>query len=194
MAIVVPPRDPSTSLAHLLRDPTTIDLGEVITRMQYGGLAELVSSKDEQAWETLCKLAQQSPAINYALRKELAEEVEELKSVINRLEEQIERLDETIGKSSFATADVALAAASRSPAEPADTVTESGAPEIITVMNSDRSLELATIEVIDQIERLVHKLKASGGGIPVVEKNARIILSVVNVLKFGISDPAEPLD
>ncbi len=47
---------------------------------------------------------------------------------------------------------------------------------------------------IDQIEQLVYKLKDSGAGVPVVEKNARIILSVVNVLKFGISDPAEILD
>ncbi len=47
---------------------------------------------------------------------------------------------------------------------------------------------------IEQIEQLVHKLKDSGAGVPVVEKNARIILSVVNILKFGISDPAEILD
>ena len=47
---------------------------------------------------------------------------------------------------------------------------------------------------IDQIDQLVHTLKASGAGIPVVEKNARIILSVVNFLKFGISDPAEIMD
>ena len=47
---------------------------------------------------------------------------------------------------------------------------------------------------IEQIEQLVHKLNASGAGVPVVEKNARIMLSVVNILKFGISDPAEILD
>ncbi|MFC1885742.1 hypothetical protein ACFLZM_01605 [Thermodesulfobacteriota bacterium] len=47
---------------------------------------------------------------------------------------------------------------------------------------------------IDQIEQLVHKLKASGAGVPVVEKNVRIFLSVINILKFGISDPAEILD
>ena len=48
--------------------------------------------------------------------------------------------------------------------------------------------------IIDQIEELVHKLKDSGAGAPVVQKNARIILSVVNILKFGISDPAELMD
>ena len=89
------------------------------------------------------------------LRKELAEEVEELRAVIGRLEEQIEKLDEAIGRSSFATADVALAAASRTPAKSPDTISESGEPEIITVMNSDRSLELATIEVLDQTLRII---------------------------------------
>ncbi|MGD8524308.1 MAG: hypothetical protein PVF56_24380 [Desulfobacterales bacterium] len=61
-------------------------------------------------------------------------------------------------------------------------------------MNTDPSNLKEMKATIDQIEQLVHKLKASGGGIPVIEKNARIILSVVNVLKFGISDPAEILD
>ena len=61
-------------------------------------------------------------------------------------------------------------------------------------MNADQSNLKELKTTIDQIEQLVHKLRASGGGIPVVEKNARIILSVVNVLKFGISDPAEIQD
>ena len=61
-------------------------------------------------------------------------------------------------------------------------------------MNTDPSNLKEMKATIEQIEQLVHKLKASGDGIPVVEKNARIILSVVNVLKFGISDPAEILD
>jgi hypothetical protein len=61
-------------------------------------------------------------------------------------------------------------------------------------MNADQSNLKEMQATIDQIELLVHKLKASGAGVPVVEKNARIILSVVNVLKFGISDPAELLD
>jgi hypothetical protein len=90
------------------------------------------------------------------LRKALAEEVDELKAVIARLEERIEALDETIGKGSFTTADVALAAASRPPTPtPAETITESGTPEVITVMNKERNLELATIEVIDQTLRII---------------------------------------
>ena len=61
-------------------------------------------------------------------------------------------------------------------------------------MNADPSNLKEMKATIDQIEQLVYKLKDSGAGVPVVEKNARIILSVVNVLKFGISDPAEILD
>lgn len=44
---------------------------------------------------------------------------------------------------------------------------------------------------IEEIERLVLDLKTSGAGIPVIEKNVRIILSFVNVLKLGVVDPAE---
>ena len=47
---------------------------------------------------------------------------------------------------------------------------------------------------IEKIEQHALKLKASGGGIPVVEKNIRIILSVVHNLKFGIVDPAAVMD
>ncbi len=61
-------------------------------------------------------------------------------------------------------------------------------------MNTDQFNLKEMKTTIEQIEQLVHKLKDSGAGVPVVEKNARIILSVVNILKFGISDPAEILD
>jgi len=44
---------------------------------------------------------------------------------------------------------------------------------------------------IDEIDRLVLELKELGAGVPVVEKNARAILSFINVLKAGISDVAE---
>ena len=47
---------------------------------------------------------------------------------------------------------------------------------------------------IEQIEQLVIKLKESGAGIPMVEKNAMIILSFVDILKYGISDPADLTD
>ena len=60
-------------------------------------------------------------------------------------------------------------------------------------MNADPSNLKEMQATIEQIEQLVFKLKASGAGAPVVEKNARIILSIINVLKYGISDPAEIL-
>ncbi|MGQ4911422.1 MAG: hypothetical protein ACP6KW_04570 [Candidatus Thorarchaeota archaeon] len=90
------------------------------------------------------------------LRKELGEEIEELKARIAKLEEYVRGLDETLSKSSFTTADVALAAASRAPppGEP-EVVAESGTPRIIPVMSKDRSLTLATIEVIDQTLRII---------------------------------------
>ena len=44
---------------------------------------------------------------------------------------------------------------------------------------------------IGEIDRLVFELKELGAGVPVVEKNARGILSFINVLKVGISDVAE---
>ena len=47
---------------------------------------------------------------------------------------------------------------------------------------------------IDEIERLVQELKTLGKGLPVVEKNARNILSFTHALKFGISDVADVLD
>ncbi|UCF94198.1 MAG: hypothetical protein JSW39_08575 [Desulfobacterales bacterium] len=47
---------------------------------------------------------------------------------------------------------------------------------------------------IEQIEQLVLDLKTSGAGVPVVEQNARVILSFVNILKLGIGDPAELMD
>jgi hypothetical protein len=47
---------------------------------------------------------------------------------------------------------------------------------------------------IEEIERLVLDLKELGEGMPVIEKNARSILSFIYVLKVGISDVAEITD
>jgi hypothetical protein len=47
---------------------------------------------------------------------------------------------------------------------------------------------------IDQIESLALELKKLGEGAPVVEKNARTILSATYILKFGVSDCAELAD
>jgi hypothetical protein len=44
---------------------------------------------------------------------------------------------------------------------------------------------------IDQIEALVIDLKKLGEGVPVVERNARCLLSYVWALKFAISDVAD---
>ena len=43
---------------------------------------------------------------------------------------------------------------------------------------------------LDEIERLIHEFMDLGKGMPVVEKNARCLLSFTHALRFGISDPA----
>ena len=56
---------------------------------------------------------------------------------------------------------------------------------------NDEHLDLNKMKAtIEDIEQLTLQLKAAGAGMPVVEKNVRIILSAVNNLKFGIVDPA----
>jgi hypothetical protein len=57
----------------------------------------------------------------------------------------------------------------------------------------DRDKELIKImkQRIEEIEVLVLELKDLGRGMPMVEKNARSILSFIHVLTFGISDLAE---
>ena len=47
---------------------------------------------------------------------------------------------------------------------------------------------------IEEIERLAIQLKEMGKGMPVIEKNARSILSFTHVLRRGISDPVETYD
>lgn len=44
---------------------------------------------------------------------------------------------------------------------------------------------------IEQIEKLACELNDLGQGIPVIEKNVKIFLNTVFVLKFGISDITE---
>ena len=44
---------------------------------------------------------------------------------------------------------------------------------------------------IDRIETLAEELASSGKGLPVVEKNARVILTAIYLLKFGVSDIVE---
>lgn len=60
---------------------------------------------------------------------------------------------------------------------------------------NDENFDLKEMKAnIEKIEQHTLKLKASGAGIPVVEKNIRIILSAVHNLKFGIVDPAVMMD
>jgi len=60
--------------------------------------------------------------------------------------------------------------------------------------DKDRALLVEMKEKIEGIEGLVHELKELGKGAPVVEQNARAILSLTYVLKFGIGDVAEIMD
>lgn len=60
---------------------------------------------------------------------------------------------------------------------------------------NDHNYDLKEMKAsIENIEQHTLKLKALGAGIPVVEKNTRIILSVIHNLKFGIVDPAVVMD
>ena len=47
---------------------------------------------------------------------------------------------------------------------------------------------------IEEINRLTEELKVIGKGMPVIEKNARCILSFTHALEFGISDIVEVMD
>ena len=58
-------------------------------------------------------------------------------------------------------------------------------------MATDKKTDIIEMkQKIDDIERLVGELKKLGQGAPVVEKNAKCILSFTHILKFGISDLA----
>ena len=86
------------------------------------------------------------------LRTQLGEELDRLRERIEQLEEFIQALDSTIGKGSFATADVAMEAPAMTPTE---TLAASGEPRSIAVLNKPGDLELATIEVIEQNLRVI---------------------------------------
>jgi hypothetical protein len=59
------------------------------------------------------------------------------------------------------------------------------------MMGTDGEILRQMKDRIDGIENLARELKALGEGIPVIEKNARCILSFTHALRFGISDVAE---
>jgi len=55
----------------------------------------------------------------------------------------------------------------------------------------DRALLQRMKEKIDGIDKLALELQELGKGLPVIEKNARTLLAITYVLKFGISDVAD---
>jgi hypothetical protein len=59
---------------------------------------------------------------------------------------------------------------------------------------SPAALYRAMADKIVQIEQLAQELKEMGQGLPVVEKNARCILSFTHALGFGITGPAQVLE
>ena len=61
----------------------------------------------------------------------------------------------------------------------------------MTTQNGDLKAMQACIA---NIEKHVRMLEDLGAGLPVVEKNTRIMLSIVRNLKFGIVDPAALID
>ncbi len=59
-------------------------------------------------------------------------------------------------------------------------------------MNSQEKTLLQEMKSkIEQIEKLACELNDLGQGVPVIEKNVKIFLNTVFVLKFGISDITE---
>jgi len=58
----------------------------------------------------------------------------------------------------------------------------------------ERALIKAMGEKIEEISRLTGELRELGKGIPVIEKNARCILSFIHTLEFGISDVVRVMD
>ncbi|MHA1933905.1 MAG: hypothetical protein ACW97A_01370 [Candidatus Thorarchaeota archaeon] len=85
------------------------------------------------------------------LRKELETEIEELRARIKKLDAYIRALDANIGTSSFTTADKALKARSEAPVEPEPPIAADTEEEFrsVTLLNKDREIELATLEITE---------------------------------------------
>jgi hypothetical protein len=83
------------------------------------------------------------------LRAELGREIEDLRERVATLEEYVEALDTIIGQGSFATADAAMKA-TREAVSPS-------APEPQTIVLTDKggTMELATMEVVEQTIRVI---------------------------------------
>jgi hypothetical protein len=59
------------------------------------------------------------------------------------------------------------------------------------MLPADRKVLQDMRDKIDRIETLAQELASSGKGLPVIEKNARMILTAIYLLKFGVSDVVE---
>ena len=59
------------------------------------------------------------------------------------------------------------------------------------MMDAEEGLLQRMKAKIEGIDNLARELTSLGEGIPVIEKNARCILSFTHALRFGISDVAE---
>jgi len=86
------------------------------------------------------------------IRTELGKEIDRLRDMIARLEQHIETLDAQIAKRSFTTADAAIPARVESTPEPEGV---EGEPQTIPLLNKAGTLELGTIEIIDNSMRLI---------------------------------------
>lgn len=88
-----------------------------------------------------------------ALRKELEEDLEDLREREDKLQSYINTLNTLIGSTSFTTAEVALETSSDSVPTPPTRAAEF--PQTITVTGKDRDLDLATIEVDENDLRII---------------------------------------
>lgn len=59
------------------------------------------------------------------------------------------------------------------------------------MLPADRKVLQDMRDKIDRIESLAQELASSGKGLPVIEKNAQVILTAIYLLKFGVSDVVE---
>ena len=99
-------------------------------------------------------MATQEIQVLLNIRTELGKEIDRLKDMIARLEQHIESLDAQIARSSFSTADTAIAATSQAaPTKEREGV--AGETQVITLMNKAGNLELGTIEIIEQSMRVI---------------------------------------
>jgi hypothetical protein len=90
------------------------------------------------------------------LKKDLEDEMQELRVRIRQIEEYIRAIDASITSGSFATADAAIAGTPTPTASPTPPVA-TGIPELrsIELFNKARELELATMEVTAQEIRCI---------------------------------------